>query len=862
MILEFSDPGKAYMGSGHKMGKARTGRAQKKRLTIGLLIGRLGDLRYQAYVWPGIAEVAEERDANLICFEGRELLSPNGFDSQRNAVYNLVNPENMGGLDGLVALSSTLGHYIGSEQLLQFYQRYRPIPIVSIALLVNGIPSVLVDNRAGIRKAVTHLIEVHNCRRIAFIRGPEGHPEAEERYQAYTEGLAKHGFPLDPNLVAPGDFVFSSGVEAIRLMLDKRKVRFDAVVAANDEMALGALDSLEGRGIRVPDDVSVTGFDDIEYASFSPPPLTTVRQPLHEQGRRAAETLFELLAGRDVPDRITLPTELVVRQSCRCPSQTVLQAETTPVPWIGATLNFALAAQRSRILLDMAQTAVPKGVEPQWAEKLLDSFAADLLGKSPGTFLPALGILLRQVAAKNGNVASFQSVVSALRRHILPYLKAGEGLSRAENLWQQARVIIGETAQWSQARQRLQMERLAVLVSGISESLMTTFDLVGLPDAAARELPQMGIKSCYLSLFEQPVEKSQETPSEWSRLILAYNEDGRIALEPGGRRFPSLQLVPDGILSRRRRFAMVVEPLRFRDEAQLGFILFEPLQQEGGTLREMLSRQISTALRGALLMKARQQEEETLKEYSERLEAMVKERTRELLEAQEQLVRREKLAILGQLAGGVGHELRNPLGVISNASYFLKQTLPDSDKTTKEYLGILSSEVRNAEKIISDLLDLSRIRPAAREEIAVLELVAQASEKQPPPKNVKVNTMIGSDLPPAFVDPRQIVQVLINLMTNAFQAMPEGGTLTISAQVQKDKVAISVADTGCGIPQENLEKIFDPLFTTRARGIGLGLAISKNLMEVNGGSIEVKSKAGKGSTFIVSLPSSQGASTS
>jgi signal transduction histidine kinase len=529
---------------------------------------------------------------------------------------------------------------------------------------------------------------------------------------------------------------------------------------------------------------------------------------------------------------------------------------------IGATLDFALAAQRPRILQDMAQTAIPKGLDPKWADKLLDSFAADLLGKSPGGFLPSLGVLLRQVAEKNGNVASFQSVVSALRRHILPYLKAGEGLSRAENLWQQARVIIGETAQWAQARQRLQMERLAVLVSGISESLMTTFDLRGLPDAAARELPQMGIKSCYLSLFEQPVEQGQEAPSEWSRLILAYNEDGRAALEPDGLRFPSLQLVPDGILPRGRRFAMVVEPLRFRDEAQLGFILFEPLQQEGGTLREMLSRQIGTALRGALLMKVRQQEEETLKEYSERLEEKVKERTRELLEAQEQLVRREKLAILGQLAGGVGHELRNPLGVISNASYFLKLTLPSADTTTKEYLEILASEVRNAEKIISDLLDLSLVRPAEKEGIAASELVAQAEERQPPPKNVRVKILIGSGLPPAYADPRQIVQVLVNLITNAYQAMPEGGSLTLSAQAGKDTVAISVADTGCGIPPENLTKIFDPLFTTRTRGIGLGLAISKNLAEANGGRIEVKSKPGKGSTFTLSLPSVQAESKS
>jgi len=221
---------------------------------------------------------------------------------------------------------------------------------------------------------------------------------------------------------------------------------------------------------------------------------------------------------------------------------------------------------------------------------------------------------------------------------------------------------------------------------------------------------------------------------------------------------------------------------------------------------------------------------------------------------EEDLVRKEKLSVLGQLAGGVGHELRNPLGVINNAIYYLKTILPDADETTKEYLEIISSEVRNSEMIVSDLLDLSRIRPAEREETGVSELVDKTLEKQPPPEKVKVNTEIPSELPPVFVDPRQIGQVLDNLITNAYQAMPDGGKLIISAQAEKEKVSFSITDTGCGISNENMKKIFEPLFTTRARGIGLGLAVSKNLVEVNGGSIEVESEEGKGSTFTVILP--------
>ena len=261
----------------------------------------------------------------------------------------------------------------------------------------------------------------------------------------------------------------------------------------------------------------------------------------------------------------------------------------------------------------------------------------------------------------------------------------------------------------------------------------------------------------------------------------------------------------------------------------------------------------------------RKRAEEALKEHSERLEEMVEQRTKELRDAQEELIRKERLAVLGELAGGVGHELRNPLGVISNAIYYLQTTLPDADETTKEYLEMISSEVRHGEKIVSDLLDLSRTKPAEREEIAVSDLVAQVLEKQPPPQKVKVTTKTASDLPPLFVDPRQVGQVLVNLVTNAYQAMPEGGRLTISAQGEKGQVYLSISDTGCGISKEKMKRVFEPLFTTKARGIGLGLAVSKNLMEVNGGSIEAESPSaplrtgeeGKGSTFTMILPTKE-----
>jgi signal transduction histidine kinase len=253
----------------------------------------------------------------------------------------------------------------------------------------------------------------------------------------------------------------------------------------------------------------------------------------------------------------------------------------------------------------------------------------------------------------------------------------------------------------------------------------------------------------------------------------------------------------------------------------------------------------------------RKQAAEALKDYSQHLEEKVDERTQELRDAQESLVRKERLAILGQLAGGVGHELRNPLGVISNAVYYLQAINPESDETTQEYLNIISSEVRDAEKIISDLLDFARTRTPERRGIGVSELVAKVLERKPPPEDVQVKTEFPEDLPEVYVDPDQINLVLINLVVNAYQAMLEGGKLVIEADVIGDEVRLAIKDDGIGISPDHMKKLFEPLFTTKAKGIGLGLAVTKNLVETNQGTIKVESVKGVGSTFTVILPAGE-----
>lgn len=245
-----------------------------------------------------------------------------------------------------------------------------------------------------------------------------------------------------------------------------------------------------------------------------------------------------------------------------------------------------------------------------------------------------------------------------------------------------------------------------------------------------------------------------------------------------------------------------------------------------------------------------------LKESYTGLEEKVAARTKELKAAQERLLRSEKLATVGKLAGIMGHEIRNPLGVIRNSIYFLNMKLKESlDEKVKKHLDILQAEIGNCDKIISGVLDFARLKAPALAKGDINRLVKETLSKAAIPERVRVQTDLEADLPEVQIDTEQIKLVFSNLISNALQAMPEGGELKIITSRVDKFIAIAFKDTGCGLPRENLTKIFEPLFSTKAKGVGLGLAACQTIIEGgHQGKIEVESEVNKGATFTVKLP--------
>jgi signal transduction histidine kinase/DNA-binding LacI/PurR family transcriptional regulator/putative methionine-R-sulfoxide reductase with GAF domain len=595
-------------------------RKPQKRLTIGYLSHWIGP--GHRTMWPGIYDTVSKHDVNLICFPAGQLRVPHQFE-QRQVIYDLITAEK---LDGLILRSEALAANIPLEEFEAIYKKYSPIPMVSIARALPGIPSILVDNVQGMRSLVTHLIETHGYQRIAFIRGPETHQEAEQRYHTYIQVLSEHNLPLDPDLVIAGDFTEHIGAEAARLLLDQRKLLpgkdFEAIIAANDSMALGALEVLQAQGIRVPGDVALVGFDDRDTSKYTIPALTTVQNPFYKMGAEATEMLLAQINGRDVPERTVLSLDLIVRQSCGCPLSVIAQA-TKPVMHVSpekSDASVSLSTQRESLLSELVQSAdIPADIG--WMEQLVDAFIAEV-EKEGDAFLHTLEDILRQAAMADIDVLVWQNVLSTLRRHTLLHLDRDDA-SRAEAILDKARILVGDIARRQEGHRAVLATMRAQELQRLNFALTTDFDLNELMEVCTREILKTDILDCYLSLYENP-----KNPIEQSRLIMALDRGKRVDLGPGGHLFPTCQLVPDGLLSSEQRHCLVLEPLYLHD-SQLGFALFEvkPSQEEAC---DVLQSQISSALQDVLLLEARAEAEAALEKAYAEVEVQVKERTAEL----------------------------------------------------------------------------------------------------------------------------------------------------------------------------------------------------------------------------------------
>ncbi|MDQ2086582.1 substrate-binding domain-containing protein [Herbivorax sp. ANBcel31] len=288
----------------------------KKRKTIGIMINSL-DGSFSSNFWLMIKKAVEKNDCNLIIYEGRGLNYASDLTKKHTIVYGFIDKRR---IEGLI-LTSTVADYMSYEEVDKLLQRFEGIPMVSIGQIIARGTSILVDNKMGMKSQIRHLINDHEYRKIAFVKGPRGNYEAIERYQAYLEVLEENSIRVDENIIFEGDFSSQEGYKIMKEIIAKG-IEYDAIVFSNDDMALAALKAIEEVSKNQEIDVSkrkvICGFDDSTNAKLAKPSLTTVRQPIEEICDNAVKILLEKIDGKEKEKIVKHPAVLVKRESCGC----------------------------------------------------------------------------------------------------------------------------------------------------------------------------------------------------------------------------------------------------------------------------------------------------------------------------------------------------------------------------------------------------------------------------------------------------------------------------------------------------------------------------------------------------------------
>jgi phosphoserine phosphatase RsbU/P len=564
-----------------------------QRTNIGVFVDTL-DQDYQQQIVLGIDAEARSLDLDVTCFAGGVLNAPEPIHRASNAAYELCSSER---IDALIVLSGTLSNYSGMEALSQYCKRFMSVPVCSIGGALAGAVEVAVDNRAGVRQALTHLAQTCGRRRIAFVKGPAGNDEAQERFQVYKEAVEDLRLANEAELVVEGDFLEPSGMRAIETLLDDRRLGFDALMCASDLMAIGAMRAMAERKVAVPQKVAVVGFDDIQAARFAAPSLATVRQPLYEQGRRALREVVARLSEKDLPGRVFLDATFIPRESCGARSLASFTSGLTSLladPELLEPLRFEEAYRLAlpRILADVRRVIEEAGFdcEPGLPETLLVQAATDIQGRRRGllqgqSFVSFLEDVIGQMdQSPSTDVSAWQEVIAVMRRHFSLCLRQDPKWRRsADEMWHMARSSVSLLAERSQARRWLAETALSRTLQLAGTRLINTTSWAEVGEVLADTLSRLEIPSCFVAL---------EDPERGHRGVLAVR-DRTVTLEFEGQFSPE-RLTPDTGAQRPLRATWLLEPLVLR-QRRLGYVVFETGALEGrvyATLRDQLSAAI------------------------------------------------------------------------------------------------------------------------------------------------------------------------------------------------------------------------------------------------------------------------------
>lgn len=571
-----------------------------KSLLIGFLIDEISSI-YATEIIRGIKQEARILGHKIIMFPGCNLNHPDNFEFQANVIYSYISKCH---LDALIMASGTFRNYITEEDFEKFYRPFKSIPLVSLSVPIDGIHSIIIDNKTGIMDAVSHLVKFHRSRQIAFIKGPDGNPEARDRLNAYIDAMKNEQMDIDERLIVNGSFTTSSGFDAAEKLCSVN-VPFSSIIAANDDMAIGAMDYLKCINKRIPQEISVIGFDDSELSKYYEPPVSTVTQNLIEQGIVAVGTAVDLCEGAVVPYVQTIPTRLIIRNSCGC------NAASKTLSILTNKSNYDSFDEEEFFLHNTAYKPYYQIID-NCIKKELEQ------GKIEKNIFSSFHTILYECNEFGLDFEIWKEVLLLLayKWKLKTYGTANEAF--IEKITGGLQTILLDTVRVIETRKITEYRKTSFAFRTAYSKLVSASDIASLSSVLVKKLPELEINTCFIAYYTKEIHNDRNTVWDiprYAEIVAAIENGVPINLSKVDKTYsPFVSFVPDWFFEQNDSLVLVAKAL-FVNESQIGIALIEH-GKHLGIYYDTILLQISNMIKDAMLYSEKKRLESQLVNYN------------------------------------------------------------------------------------------------------------------------------------------------------------------------------------------------------------------------------------------------------
>lgn len=578
------------------------------------------DLEYSSLLARMVTKVAEKQNINLINFLGGSL-NPNftfsqyKYQYQCNVAFNFAHTHH---IDGIILASGILASFLDSTDFYDFYSQFISIPMVSLGVNISDLPSVYTDNVTIYNQLVSHLIQAHDRKRIAFISGPSSNTDAFDRYIGYTKALDANHIAYQPEFVYIGDFTPPSAKDAIKVLIDEKHLDLDAIVCANDSMALCVISELKKRHIMIPEQIMVTGCDNIPSSAYCVPSLTSIGQSMETAANEAINLLIASIEGREVSDAI-IPSQIIYRESCGChmiPYSSIMAA-------LATTPSDTKAIQLAESYLRRCTTSLPHIILKAIKPFIIASY--QLAVSNNNSFLPPQELIdlffvpIKKDLDSIHLVLNLKNCIASLKKDLLHLCSQATTIYYIDDIFSQ---ISHELLNLLLDYYSAQNEQLNQHFSFIRQFLLTiTHNISDKSQQLQSIIPSLmesSISSCLIYLYPEGVKHNLS--DKWIMptdiyLYMGYINGQIINPDTLPQLVDACDIATYGFESRDTQYTSCIHPIFFGNE-QLGIVVFE-MSSENYPLIDSLTVELGCALKLSSTFTAQRQTENKLETLSQ-----------------------------------------------------------------------------------------------------------------------------------------------------------------------------------------------------------------------------------------------------